>query len=74
MNNAKKQRKTAEWERLEISSRKPVIPRGTFHAKMGRVKDRNGMELIEEGIKRDSKNTQRNYTKNFFMTQITMML
>ena len=51
-----------------------MIPRGTFHAKMGRVKDRNGMELIEEGIKRDSKNTQRNYTKNFFMTQITMML
>ena len=28
--NAKKQRKTIEWERLEISSRKLVIPRETF--------------------------------------------
>ena len=30
MNNAKKQRKTAEWERLEISSRKLEIPREHF--------------------------------------------
>ena len=27
--------KTIEWERLEISSRKLEIPKGTFHAKMG---------------------------------------
>ena len=37
--------------------------KGTFHAKMGRVKDRNGMELTEEDIKRNGKNTQKNYTK-----------
>ena len=48
--------------------------KGTFHAKMGRVKDRNGMELTEEDIKRNGKNTQKNYTKKFFMTQITTML
>ena len=30
MNNAKKQRKTTEWERLEISSRKLGIPREHF--------------------------------------------
>ena len=30
MNNAKKQRKTIEWERLEISSRKSEIPRKHF--------------------------------------------
>ena len=40
--------------------------KGTFHAKMGPIKDRNGMDLAEaEGIKilrRGSKNTQ-NYTK-----------
>ena len=40
--------------------------KGTFHAKMGPIKDRNGMDLAEaEGIKilrRSSKNTQ-NYTK-----------
>ena len=28
--NAKKQRKTTEWERLEISSRKSEIPREHF--------------------------------------------
>ena len=52
--NAKKQRKTTEWERLEISSRKLEIPREqTFHAKMGSIKDRNGMDLTEaENIKK----------------------
>ena len=52
MNNAKKQRKTIEWERLEISSRK-LDTKGTFHAKMGSIKDRNGMDLTEaEEIKK----------------------
>ena len=41
----KKQRKTIEWERLEISSRKLEIPRE--NAKMGTIKDRNSMDLIE---------------------------
>ena len=45
--NAKKQRKTTEWERLEISSRKLKIPREQFLAKMGSIKDRNGMDLTE---------------------------
>ena len=53
MINAKKQRKTIEWERLDISSRKLVISKGRFHAKMGKIKDRNGMDLTEaEDIKR----------------------
>ena len=48
--------------------------KGTFHAKMGSVKDRNGMNLTEaEHIRRGGKNTQ-NYTKNIFMTQITTMV
>ena len=36
----------------------------TCHAKMGSIKDRNGMDLTEaEGIlRRDGKNTQKNYT------------
>ena len=47
----------------------------TFHAKMGTIKDRNGMDLIEaEAIKRGGKNTQKNYTKKILMTQITMMI
>ena len=34
--NAKKQRKTIEWERLEISSRKSEIPRGHFMQRWAR--------------------------------------
>ena len=42
-----------EWERLEISSRKLEIPRETFHAKIGLIKDINGMDLTEvEDIKK----------------------
>ena len=38
--------------------------KGKFHAKMGLIKDRNGMDLTEaEDIKRGGKNTQKNYTK-----------
>ena len=37
--------------------------KGTFHAKMSSIKDRNGMDLTEaEDIKRDCKNTQKNCT------------
>ena len=56
--NAKKQRKTIEWERLEISSR-ILDTKGTFHAKMSTIKDRNGMELTEaEDIKKVEENHQ----------------
>ena len=42
---------------------------------MGTIKDRNGMDLTEaEDIRRGGKNTQKNGTKNIFMTQITMTL
>ena len=45
--------------------------KGTFHVKMGSIKDRNGMDLTEaEDIKKRSKNTQKNCTKKIFMTQI----
>ena len=48
--------------------------KGTFHAKMGTIKDRNGRDLTKaEDIKRGGKNTQ-NHTKKSFMTQkITMV-
>ena len=49
--------------------------KGTFHAKMGSIKNRNGMDLTEEeDIKRGDKNTQKNCTKKIFITQITMMM
>ena len=47
MISAKKQRKTTEWERLEISSKKIRDTKGTFHAKMGKIKDSIGMDLTE---------------------------
>ena len=44
--------KKIEWERLETSSRK-LNTKGTFHAKMGSIKDRNCMDLTEpEDIKK----------------------
>ena len=49
--------------------------KGTFHAKVGTLKNRNSMDLTEaEDIKRGGKNTQKNCTKKIFMTQITMMV
>ena len=72
MINAKKQRKTIECERLEIS-KKIRATKGIFHAKMGTIKDRNGMDITEaEDLRRGGKNTQKNYTKKIFMAQITM--
>ena len=53
MNSAKKWRKTIEWERLDIFSRKLEIMKGTFHTKMGTIKDRSDTDLIEaEDIKK----------------------
>ena len=49
--------------------------KGAFHAKMGSIKDRNGMDLREADIlRRGGKNTQKNYTKKIFMTQITTIV
>ena len=49
--------------------------KGTFHAKMGTIKDRSGMALTEaEILRRGGKNTQKNCTKNIFTTQIITMM
>ena len=51
--------------------------KGTFHANMGTIKDRNGMDLTEA---EDIKKSWQEYTeelyqkKKIFMTQITMMV
>ena len=49
--------------------------KGTFHAKMGSIKDRNSMDLTEaEDIRRSGKNTQKNCTKEISMNRrITMV-
>ena len=49
--------------------------KGTFHAKMGTIKDRNGMTIQKQEIlRRGDKNTQKNYTKKIFTTQIITMV
>ena len=49
--------------------------KGTFQAKMGTIKDRNGMDLTEaEDIKKRWQDTQKNCTEKILMTQITMMV
>ena len=56
--NARKERKTIEWKRL------------TLQAKMGSIKDRNGMDLTEAGdIEKWQEYTEKLY-KKFFTTQI----
>ena len=48
--------------------------KGTLHAKMGTIKDRNGMDLTEaEDIKKRWQDTQ-NCTKKSFMTQTITMV
>ena len=46
-----------------------------FHAKMGTIKDRNGMDLTKQKmLGRGGKNIQQNGTKKIFMTQIIKMV
>ena len=51
-----------EWERLEISSGK-LYTKGTFHAKMGSLKDRNDMDLTEA---EDIKKRWQEYTEELY--------
>ena len=47
---------------------------GTFHSKMGTIKDLNGMDLTEAKDIQKRWQESQNYTKKIFMTQITMMV
>ena len=66
---------------LNLENRTEVVKKirdtkGIFHAKMGSIKDRNGMDLTEtEDIKKRWRiPTQKNCTKKIFTTQIIMMV
>ena len=49
--------------------------KGTFHAKMGSIKERNGMDLTEaEDIKKRWQEHTEELYKKIFMTQIIMMV
>ena len=48
--------------------------KGTFHAKIDTVKDRNGMnQQKQKMLRRGGKNTQKNHMKRSSMTQKTMI-
>ena len=51
------------------------VTKGTFHVKMGLIKDRNGMDLTEaEDIKKRWQEYTENIQKKIFMTQIITMV
>ena len=59
--NANKQRKTIEWERLNVKKIRDT--KGKFHAKMGTINDRNGMDLTEA---EDIKKRWQEYTEELY--------
>ena len=48
--------------------------KGTFHAKMGTIKDRNGKDLTKKKIVRRCGKNKENYAKKALMMQITTMI
>ena len=49
--------------------------KGTFHAEMGSIKDRNGMDLTEaEDIKKRWQEYTEEQSKNIFLSQIITMV
>ena len=54
--------------------KKIIDTKGTFHAKMGLIKDRNGMDLTEAEDIKKWQETRKNCTKKIFTTQIIMMM
>ena len=51
------------------------VTKGIFHAKMGTIKDRNGMDQQRQKIlRRGGKNTQKNCTEKILMTWKTTMV
>ena len=71
--SANKQRKTIEWGRLEISSRKLKLSRECFMQRWAQYKDRNDVDLTEDTKKRWQEYTEELY-KTDLMIQITIMM
>jgi len=62
VNSAKKQRKTIEEKKRDLF-KKIRDTKGTFHAKMGTIKERNGKHLIEA---EDTKKRWQEYTEELY--------
>ena len=56
------------------SFRKIRDTKGTFHAKMRSIKDKNSMDLTEQKILRRGGKTTQNCTKKIFMIQMITMV
>ena len=71
-------KETEENNRMEKTRdhfKKIRYTKGIFHAKMGTVKDRNGMNLTEaEDIKKRWQEYTEDCTQKVLMTRITMMV
>ena len=62
------------WETRDVFKKMRNM-KGTFHAKTGSIKDRNGMDLTEaEDIKKRWQEYLEEGTKKIFMTQIITMV
>ena len=70
MNSAKKEENNGIRKTRELF-KKIRDTKGTFHAKMGAIKDRNGMDLTEAA---DIKKRGQEYTEEIFLTQTITML
>ena len=69
-NQCKEIKENNRMEKARDLFKKIRDTKGTFHANMGSIKDRNGMDLTEaDNIKRWQK-----YTKKIFTTKIIMMV
>ena len=62
ISNQCKERKTTEWERRDLF-KKIRDTKGTFHARMGSIKDKNGRDLTEA---EDIKKRWQEYTEELY--------
>ena len=73
--NAKKIEKNNRMGKTRDLFKKIRDTKGTFHEKMGSIKDRNGMDLTEaEDIKKRWQEYTEELTKKIFTTQIITMV
>ena len=75
-NNRMGKMRILEWVVISFSKDKKVRDtKGTFHAKIGTIKDRNGMDLVEtEEIKKRWQEYTEELYKKVLMTQIITMV
>ena len=75
MNSARKYKGNKRLRKTRDLFKKIRDTKGTFHAKMGAIKDKNSMDLIEaEDILKKVARIHRTIQKKIFMTQITTMV